>query len=122
MTNAQRILMLLDAQLTSRIDLTLYGRAALHLGFPSAPEEHALSRDVDAVLWLGQAEELSEKTNFWNAIEHVNQELADQELYISHFFTESQVILLPLACPSKRASEFDKGITGLTQASPVTRA
>lgn len=95
MSNAQRILMLLDAQLTSRIDLTLYGRAALHLGFPSAPKEHALSRDVDAVLWLGQAEELSEKTNFWNAIEHVNQKLADQELYISHFFTESQVILLP---------------------------
>ena len=43
----------------------------------------------------GQAEALNEKTNFWEAIEHVNQELADQELYISHFFTESQVILLP---------------------------
>ena len=95
MTNAERILTLLDAQLTSRVDLTLYGRAALHLGFPDAPKEHALSRDVDAVLWLGQAEELNEKTNFWQAIEHVNQALADQELYISHFFTESQVILLP---------------------------
>lgn len=95
MTNAQRILALLDARLTSKVELTLYGRAALHLGFPNAPKEHALSRDVDAVLWLGQAEELGEKTNFWDAIEHVNQELADQELYISHFFTESQVILLP---------------------------
>ena len=95
MTNAQRILTLLDTQLTSRIELTLYGRAALHLGFPEAPEEHALSRDIDAVLWLGQAEELNETTNFWQAIEHVNQDLADQELYISHFFTESQVIVLP---------------------------
>ena len=95
MTNAQRILALLDVRLTSKVELTLYGRAALHLGFPDAPKEYALSRDVDAVLWLGQAEELGEKTNFWDAIEHVNQELADQELYISHFFTESQVILLP---------------------------
>jgi len=95
MTNAQRILTLLDTQLASRINLTLYGRAALHLGFPDAPKEYALSRDVDAVLWLGQAEELDEKTNFWDAIERVNQELADQELYISHFFTETQVVLLP---------------------------
>ena len=95
MTNAQRILTLLDAKLTSQIELTLYGRAALHLGFPDAPKEHALSRAVDAVLWLGQAEELNDKTNFWEAIEQVNQELTDQELYISHFFTESQVILLP---------------------------
>jgi hypothetical protein len=66
--------------LTKRVELTLYGRAALHLGFPQAPPEHAMSRDVDAVLWLGQAEELQEKTNFWEAIERVNQELSDQEL------------------------------------------
>ncbi len=96
MTNAQKLLSALDARLTSRIDLTLYGRAALHLGFPqSSPEEHALSRDVDAVFWLGQAEELNDSTNFWSAIEIVNEELADQELYISHFFTEDQVILTP---------------------------
>ncbi len=95
MTHAQRILSLLDAQLTSRVDLTLYGRAALHLGFHESPQEHALSRDVDAVLWLGQAEALNEQTNFWEAIEVVNRELADQELYISHFFTEDQVVLLP---------------------------
>ncbi len=37
MTNAQRILALLDAKLTSPVELTLYGRAALHLGFPDAP-------------------------------------------------------------------------------------
>ena len=95
MTNAKRLLSALDARLTSRIDLTLYGRAALHLGFLQSPEEHALSRDVDAVFWLGQAEELNENTNFWTAIEEVNEELADQELYISHFFTENQVILTP---------------------------
>lgn len=95
MTNAERILSRLDEKLTSRVDITLYGRAAIHLGFPNAPRDHALSRDVDAVLWLGQAEELNEKTNFWQAIESVNEELADRNLYISHFFTETQVILRP---------------------------
>ena len=95
MTNAESILSRLDERLTSVVDLTLYGRAALHLGFPDAPRDHALSRDVDAVLWLGQAEELNEKTNFWESIESVNEELAEHDLYISHFFTESQVILRP---------------------------
>ena len=95
MTNAEQILSLLDSELTSPVDLTLYGRAALHLGFSRAPQDHALSRDVDAVLWIGQAEELNEKTNFWQAVERVNEQLADQELYISHLFTESQVILRP---------------------------
>jgi len=45
-----------------------------------------MSRDVDAVMWLGQAEELAERTNFWDVIEEVNTLFADQELYISHFF------------------------------------
>ena len=31
----------------------------------------------------------------WEAVEEVNGELADQELYISHFFEEDQVILRP---------------------------
>lgn len=65
MTNAEKILTALDEELTSRIDLTLYGRAALHLGFPQSPKEHGLSHDVDAVFWVGQAEELNEKSNFW---------------------------------------------------------
>jgi hypothetical protein len=95
MTNAENILSRLDEKLISRVDITLYGRAALHLGFPNAPEDHALSRDVDAVLWLGQAEDLNDKTNFWEAIESVNEELAERDLYISHFFTEDQVILRP---------------------------
>ena len=93
MTNAQRILNGLDEKLTSRVELTLYGRAALHLGFEHPMDDHALSRDVDAVFWMGQAEELSDTTNFWPAIEELNRDLADQELFISHFFTEDQVIL-----------------------------
>lgn len=95
MTNAERILASLDAKLDAPVELTLYGRAALLLGFQNPPSEFALSRDVDAVMWMGQAEELAEKTNFWEAIEEVNREFRDQELYISHFFEEDQVILTP---------------------------
>lgn len=94
-SHAERILSLLDNKLEQDVELTLFGRAALHLGFVSPPEDFALSKDVDAVLWLGQAEELALRTNFWEATTAINDELADEGLYISHFFTEDQVILLP---------------------------
>jgi len=95
MTNAEQILSMLDSELSASVELTLYGRAALQLGFSDAPDEYALSRDVDAVFWIGQAEKLNETTNFWEAIDKTNDNLADQELYISHFFTEDQVVLRP---------------------------
>jgi len=95
MTNAERILSCLDKKLNAPVDLTLYGRAALELGFEESLEEHALSRDVDAVFWIGQAEELNATTNFWTSVEEVNDELSEDGLYISHFFTEDQVILRP---------------------------
>lgn len=93
MNNVMKILNLLDKKVDSDIELTLYGRAALLLGFEYSPEEFALTRDVDAIFWIGQAEMLLDTTNFWQAVEEVNLELADQDLYISHFFVENQVIL-----------------------------
>jgi hypothetical protein len=93
--NARLILDTLDRYLDAPVELTLYGRAALQLGFADPPPETLLSRDVDAVLWQGQAEALQSHTNFWEAVERVNQILSDQGLYISHFFTEDQVILRP---------------------------
>lgn len=95
MNNAEIILTSLDRKLATRVELTLYGRAALSLGFDNPPQEFALSRDVDAVLWMGQAEMLLETSNFWEAVNEVNEALTDQELYISHFFEEEQVILRP---------------------------
>ena len=95
MTNAEKILAYLDAKLNAPVELTLYGRAALLLGFENPPKEYAISRDIDGVMWLGQAEELAETTNFWQTVEEVNRELADQELYVSHFFEEDQVVLKP---------------------------
>lgn len=95
MSNAERVLRTLDARLNAPVDLTLYGRAALALCFPTAPAECAQSQDVDAVLWLGQAEELQARTNFWEAVHQVNAALATEGLYLSHLFTEDQVILRP---------------------------
>jgi hypothetical protein len=95
MTNAELILTTLDRHLTVPVELTLYGRAALQLGFPDAPAEYAQSLDVDGVLWMGQAEELLQHSNFWQAVAAVNAALAPQGLYISHFFEETQLILTP---------------------------
>ena len=93
--NAQLILNELDARLNMPVELTLYGRAAIQLGFKNPPEDALLSMDVDAVFWIGQAEQLNEKTNFWEAVEQVNRALGEQGLYISHFFEEDMVILRP---------------------------
>jgi hypothetical protein len=93
MTHAERLLGFLDAKLNAPVELTLYGRAALSLGFENPPQDYAASRDVDAVLWLGQAEDLARHSNFWEAVAEVNEEFRDQELYLSHLFEEDQVIL-----------------------------
>jgi hypothetical protein len=94
-SNAELILHALDELLDAPAELTLYGRAALQLGFANPPAEYARSRDVDVVLWFGQAEMLLNAGNFWNAVEAVNARFADQELYVSHFFEEDQVVLRP---------------------------
>ncbi len=93
MNNAERILSELDGALDSEIELTLYGRAAFLLGFPDPQVEFSQSLDVDAVLWLGQAEELANESNFWEALEVTNRKLEPEGLYMSHLFEENQVIL-----------------------------
>jgi hypothetical protein len=95
MSNAERVLRALGARLNRVVELVLYGRAALQLGFPNPPGEYAQSRDVDVVLWLGQADELAATTNFWESVEAVNREFSHEELYLSHLFEETQVVLRP---------------------------
>lgn len=95
MSNAERLLRRLDELLDVNVDLTLYGRAALLLGYPDPKREYALSLDVDAVLWIGQAEELERSGNFWEALEQINEEFEDDGLYMTHLFDEDQVVLRP---------------------------
>jgi hypothetical protein len=103
--NAEKILNMLDGLLEQPVELTLYGRAALSLGFPDSPDEYAWSKDVDGVLWIGQAEELAACTNFWAAQEEVNTRLQEQGLFITHLFEEDQVVLRPVWRDQKVAIE-----------------
>ena len=80
MNNARTILDLLDSNLDSKAEMTLYGRAALSLGFNNAPTEFGQSMDVDAILAVGEAESLLETTNFWSAIEKTNESLGESGL------------------------------------------
>jgi hypothetical protein len=57
--NAERILRALDAKLNKAVELTLYGRAAFVLGFKNARKEFALSKDIDVILSIGQADRVS---------------------------------------------------------------
>ncbi len=93
MSNSLRLLKRLNELLDSPVELTLYGRAALELGFTNPKPEYSRSLDVDIVLWIGQAEELDKTGNFWNALEQLNREFDVDGLYISHLFEESQVLL-----------------------------
>jgi len=87
--NAEKILSALDAKLNLAVELTLYGRAALALGFVDAPPELFNSKDADVVLWHRQAEEL-EETNFWEAINELNEEFHDEGRYISRYLRRSR--------------------------------
>jgi hypothetical protein len=95
LTNAEKILLTVDRHLTTPVDITLYGRAAITLGYPGLLIGQEQSLDVDAVLWNGQAEFLLRETDFWAALEAANHDMETSGLYMSHLFDESQVILTP---------------------------
>ncbi len=76
-------------------EITLFGRAALVLGFKDVPAGFSATRDVDAILpsqWLAAADE---NFDFWQAQQKTNTQLEPEGLYITHLFRESEVILTP---------------------------
>lgn len=93
MDNPSVILDAVDRRLNHAVDLVLYGRAALWLGFESAPPEAAKTLDVDAIISVAQADELAVDSQFWDSVEAANCELAGQGLYITHLFSERDVFL-----------------------------
>lgn len=95
MSHAARILHALDRRLDHDIRLVLYGRAALQLAFRDAPAETAFSRDVDAIIPLGDHALLSHDERFWDALEATNVELQSEGLYLTHLFRADQVFLRP---------------------------
>ena len=95
MNNPLLILQSLDRHLDHPVELTLYGRAALALGFPAHEPRHETTQDVDAIIPLGQLDELRADGQFWDARDATNAELAERGLYLTHLFTEADVFLLP---------------------------
>lgn len=95
MNNPLLILQTLDRHLDHRIELTLYGRAALALGFPAHKPWHETTQDVDAIIPLAQLDALRADAQFWDARDATNAELAERGLYLTHLFTEAEVFLLP---------------------------
>jgi hypothetical protein len=89
------ILQTLDRHLDHPAELTLYGRAALALGFPSHEPRHETTQDVDAIIPVAQLDQLRADAQFWDARDATNAELAERGLYMTHLFTEADVFLLP---------------------------
>jgi hypothetical protein len=79
--NASLILQTLDGHLKHPARLIRYGRAAIQLGFADPPGDVAESKDVDAIIPLGDLDELSADEAFWDAQEATNTELRPKGLY-----------------------------------------
>jgi hypothetical protein len=93
--NPLLILQTLDRHLDHPVELTLYGRAALTLGFPSHEARHETTQGVDAIIPLAQLDPLRADHQFWDARDATNAELAERGLYMTHLFTEADVFLRP---------------------------
>ena len=93
MNNPERILTTLDSHLSGEVRLILYGRAALTLGFKNPPLEYGATMDVDAILPVVEMPQIETNDDFWDAIEATNKELQESDLYITHLFSDDQVIL-----------------------------
>jgi hypothetical protein len=95
MNNPLHILQTLDRHLSKPAEITIFGRAALALGFPNSPETFATTHDVDAILPLSWLEADDENMDFWQAQQKTNAQLEPSGLYITHLFRELDIILTP---------------------------
>lgn len=89
----ERLLVALDEALDHPIDLIIYGRGAIWLGFNSPPAAAATTQDVDAIIPNQQVQALADDLRFWDARDAVNERFKSEGLYITHLFPESEVFL-----------------------------
>jgi hypothetical protein len=93
LANPERLLLALDEALDHPVQLILYGRSALWLGFEHPPVEAASTFDVDAIIPESQVQVLANDSGFWDARDTVNLKFKADGLYITHLFPESEVFL-----------------------------
>ncbi len=91
--NPERLLLALDESLDHKVQLILYGRSAMWLGFNDPPAVAAATFDVDAIIPDAQVQALADDSRFWDARDAVNQRFKAEGLYITHLFPESEVFL-----------------------------
>ena len=121
MNNPERILQTLDRHLTQSAELTLFGRAALALGYADAPAAFFSTQDVDAILPLQWLAAENQNVDFWQAQQRTNAELQPEGLYLTHLFRELEVVLTPdwlksrvrIASSFQRLSVFRPSTTNL---------
>jgi len=92
MNNPLEILRTLDRHLTGPVELTLFGRSALALGYPDPRPEYGATLDVDGIIPLTAPEP---NEDFWLAQQATNAELKKRGLYITHLFSELDIIIQP---------------------------
>ncbi len=93
MSNAGRIVSLLDSLLDHEVPLVIYGRGAIALGFLEPPDWTTRSLDVDVILRHSHTPVLDADDQFWEAQSTVNAQLDREGLYMTHLFGEHQVFL-----------------------------
>jgi hypothetical protein len=74
--------------LAAPAEITLFGRAALSLGYAGSGSAFAATHDVDAILPLPWLEAANENLDFWQAQQATNAELEPEGLYVTHLFRE----------------------------------
>ncbi len=94
MNHPETIIRTLDRYLHRPTKLILYGRAALALGFPEN-EPFSQTLDVDAILPAVEMPAIEQDEQFWRALEQCNAELEPGGLFMTHLFTDEQLILTP---------------------------
>lgn len=95
MNNPAKILAALDRHLDRRTRIIVYGRAALALGYSGAAVELGATMDVDAILPSVEMAAIENDRQFWQALDLANRELEPEGLYMTHLFSDDQVILTP---------------------------
>lgn len=95
MNNPEKILRTLDRHLRQPVRVVLFGRAALALGYPAPPPDFGVTQDVDAILPVVEMARIEADQQFWEALDLTNRELEPSGLYMTHLFTDAQVVLTP---------------------------